>query len=166
MKFSEKWLREWVNPKMDMVELSHQLTMIGHEVNSIELQGTKLDDVVIAEIISVDPHPNADRLSICHVSTGKGKPIKLVCGAPNVRSGIYVPVAKVGATLNNGDFKIKQTLLNGISKGKNLSVYLNHDEYMIVLEAYYTWIADTDLPKGLKVSLGQYVKMLVLKDAE
>ena len=51
-------------------------------------------------------------------------------------------------------------------KGKNLSVYLNHEEYMIVIEANYTWIADTDLPKGLKVSLGQYVKMLVLKDAE
>ena len=51
-------------------------------------------------------------------------------------------------------------------KGKTLSVYLNHEEYMIVIEAYYTWIADTDLPKGLKVSLGQYVKMLVLKDAE
>ena len=51
-------------------------------------------------------------------------------------------------------------------KGKNLSVYLIHEEYMIVIEAYYTCIADTDLPKGLKVSLGQYVKMLVLKDAE
>ena len=51
-------------------------------------------------------------------------------------------------------------------KGKNLSVYLNNEEYYDVLEAYYTWIADPDLPKGLKVSLGQYVKMLVLKDAE
>ena len=93
MKFAETWLREWVNPKLDAEELGQQLTMAGHEVNSIESQGSELKGVVIAEVVDVARHPNADRLSVCQVSTGKGKPVEVVCGAPNVVAGMKSPLA-------------------------------------------------------------------------
>ena len=70
MKFSEKWLREWVDPSMDTAELAHRLTMIGHEVDGLESHGEGLDGVVVGEVLEVKQHPDADRLSVCQVSTG------------------------------------------------------------------------------------------------
>jgi phenylalanyl-tRNA synthetase beta chain len=148
MKFSEKWLRELVNPKMDVVELSHQLTMIGHEVNSIELQGANLDDVVIAEIISVDPHPNADRLSICHVSTGKGKPIKLVCGAPNVAVNMKSPLAVAGVRLADGT-KLGRLKIRGVESNGMLCSAI---ELGLGDEADGIIAFPNDAPTGLELS--------------
>ncbi len=114
MKFAETWLREWVDPKLDAQELAHQLTMAGHEVNSVELQGEALEGVVIAEIVSVEQHPNADRLTVCQVTTGKGKPIEVVCGAPNVVAGMKSPLAVPGVRLPDGT-KMRRSKIRGVA---------------------------------------------------
>ena len=113
MKFAETWLREWVDPKLDAKALGHKLTMAGHEVNSIETQGSGLDGVVIAEVLEVAKHPNADRLSLCQVSTGKGKPVEVVCGAPNVVAGMKSPFASPGVRLPDGT-KLRRSKIRGV----------------------------------------------------
>ena len=113
MKFPETWLREWVDPKLDATELGHKLTMAGHEVNSIEVQGSGLTGVVIAEVLAVGKHPDADRLSVCQVSTGKGKPVEVVCGAPNVVAGMKSPFAAPGVCLPDGT-KLQRSKIRGV----------------------------------------------------
>lgn len=113
MKFSEKWLREWVNPPLDMDELAHRLTMIGHEVDAVEPQGMGLDGVVVGEVVAVEKHPDADRLSVCQVSTGSGDPLEVVCGAPNVVAGMKSPFAPAGTRLPNG-MKLRKSKIRGV----------------------------------------------------
>ena len=113
MKIAESWLREWVNPDLDTESLGHQLTMLGHEVDAIERQGVGLDGVVVGEVLAVEKHPDADRLSVCQVSTGKGKPVTVVCGAPNVVKGMKSPFASPGLTLPNG-VKLKKAKIRGV----------------------------------------------------
>ena len=113
MKIAESWLREWVNPDLDTESLGHQLTMLGHEVQSIERQGDGLDGVIVAEVVDVAKHPDADRLSVCQVSSGKGKPVTVVCGAPNVVTGMKSPLASPGLTLPNG-VKLKKAKIRGV----------------------------------------------------
>jgi len=113
MKFSEKWLREWVNPALDMDELAHRLTMIGHEVDAVEPQGLGLDGVVVGEVLAVKKHPDADRLSVCQVSTGSGDAVEVVCGAPNVVAGMKSPFAPAGTLLPNG-MKLRKSKIRGV----------------------------------------------------
>ena len=113
MKFSEKWLREWVNPSLDMEELAHRLTMIGHEVDAIEPHGQGLDGVVVGEVLAVKKHPDADRLSVCQVSTGSGDALEVVCGAPNVVAGMKSPFAPAGTRLPNG-MKLRKSKIRGV----------------------------------------------------
>ena len=113
MKFSEKWLREWVDPDLDTIALAHRLTMAGHEVDSIEPQGNGLDGVVVGEVLEAKKHPDADRLSVCQVSTGKGKPVEVVCGAPNVVTGMKSPFAPPGIKLPNG-LKLRKAKIRGV----------------------------------------------------
>lgn len=112
MKFSENWLREWVNPKISTEELVAQLTMAGLEVDSVEPAANKFTGVIVGEVLSVEKHPDADKLNVCQVSSGK-KNFQVVCGAPNVAAGQKVPFALVGAELAD-DFKIKQAKLRGL----------------------------------------------------
>lgn len=112
MKFSEQWLREWVNPAISTDELSAQLTMAGLEVDGIEDVAGQFSGVVVGEVVSKEQHPDADKLSLCQVSDGADR-FQVVCGAPNVREGMKVPFAKVGAVLP-GDFKIKKAKLRGV----------------------------------------------------
>ena len=107
MKFSERWVREWVNPRNDTESLVNQLTMAGLEVDSVQSVSGKLENVVFAEIISIDSHPNAENLKICLVSTGSEE-LQIVCGAPNAVPGIRVALACIGAVLPSGE-KIKET---------------------------------------------------------
>ena len=86
MKFSENWLREWVNPKISTEELVAQLTMAGLEVDSVEPAANKFTGVIVGEVLSVEKHPDADKLNVCQVSSGK-KNFQVVCGAPNVAAG-------------------------------------------------------------------------------
>lgn len=111
MKFSEKWLREWVNPPLSTDDLVSQITMAGLEVDGVEPVADKLSQVVVGEIVDTKPHPNADKLQVCLVSKGD-ETVQVVCGAPNARVGIKVPFALVGAKLD--DFKIKKAKLRGV----------------------------------------------------
>ena len=114
MKIAESWLREWVNPDIDTDELGHQLTMLGHEVDAISIEGQGLEGVVVAEVIEVGKHPDADRLSVCKVSTGSRKIIEVVCGAPNVVQGMKSPFAGPGINLPNGT-KLRKTKIRGVT---------------------------------------------------
>ena len=113
MKIAESWLREWVNPDLDTEALSHQLTMLGHEVDGVEYEGAGITDIVIAEVAEVAKHPDADKLSLCKVSDGSGELIDVVCGAPNVFQGMKTPFAKPGVTLPNG-MKLRKAKIRGV----------------------------------------------------
>lgn len=113
MKFSENWLRELVDLQADRAQLAHTLTMAGLEVEELTPLGEGLDGVVVAEIVAAEKHPEADRLQICKVDTGQGEPRQIVCGAPNARVGIRVPLATVGAKLPGG-IAIKAARLRGV----------------------------------------------------
>ena len=113
MKFSENWLREFVNPPVDRAELCQRLTMAGLEVENVEFLGANLGGVVVAEILACEPHPNADKLRVCKVSVGSGEPLQIVCGAPNARPGLKAPLATIGAILQNG-VEIKKAALRGV----------------------------------------------------
>jgi phenylalanyl-tRNA synthetase beta chain len=112
MKFSEKWLREWVNPPVSTDELSDQLSMAGLEVDSIEAVAGEFSGVVVGEIVECGQHPDADKLQVTKINVGDDELLDIVCGAPNCRQGIKVAVAKVGAVLP-GNFKIKKAKLRG-----------------------------------------------------
>ena len=113
MKFSEKWLREIVNPKVDSEKLSYQLTMAGLEVDGITKACEKFYGLFVSEIISIKKHPNADKLHICEVDCGEKELLTIVCGAPNVKQGMRTVLAKVGAQLPNKP-KLKSVLLKGV----------------------------------------------------
>jgi len=113
MKISEQWLRAWVNPPVDSDALAHQLTMAGLEVDDSSPVAVPFSGVVIGEVLTVEQHPDADRLRVTTVNIGQGEPLQIVCGAPNVVVGARVPVATVGAVLPN-DFKIKKGKLRGV----------------------------------------------------
>lgn len=113
MKFSESWLREWVNPGISTDDLAAQLTMAGLEVDAIEPAAGVFSGVVVGAVLDVRPHPDADKLRICQVDAGTGETLQIVCGAPNVAVGMRVPTALVGAQLP-GDLKIKKAKLRGV----------------------------------------------------
>ncbi|MFO7808246.1 phenylalanine--tRNA ligase subunit beta [Guyparkeria sp.] len=111
MLFSENWLRTWIDPQVDTEELAHRLTMAGLEVDAIEPAAPAFDNVVVAEVKTVRPHPDADKLRVTEVFDGETT-WQVVCGAPNVREGLRAPLARVGATLPGG-MKIKKAKLRG-----------------------------------------------------
>ncbi|KKD62405.1 phenylalanine--tRNA ligase [Grimontia sp. AD028] len=112
MKFSESWLREWVNPAVNSEELAHQITMAGLEVDDIEAVAGEFTGVVVGEVVECGQHPDADKLRVTKVNVGGEELLDIVCGAPNCRLGLKVAVATVGAVLP-GDFKIKKAKLRG-----------------------------------------------------
>lgn len=113
MKFSEAWLREWVNPPVSTEELSDQLSMAGLEVDSVTPVAGEFEGVVVGKVVTREQHPNADKLSLCSVDAGQDEMLQIICGAPNVAAGMKVPVAMIGARLP-GDFKIKKAKLRGV----------------------------------------------------
>ena len=112
MKISEQWLREWVNPDISTQDLADQITMAGLEVDSIETAAGEFNGVVVAQVKSVEKHSDADKLNVCQVDAG-GELLQIVCGAANVRQGLLVACATIGAVLP-GDFKIKKSKLRGV----------------------------------------------------
>ncbi len=118
MKFSELWLRTFVDPALGTAELAHALTMAGLEVETLEPAAAPFSKVVVAEVLEVARHPNADRLSVCKVNVGEPAALSIVCGAPNVAAGMRVPCALIGARLTGADgkiFEIKPTKLRGVA---------------------------------------------------
>lgn len=118
MQFSEQWLRTLVNPDITSDALSHLLTMAGLEVEEVEPVAPPFTHVVVAQVMSVERHPNADRLNVCQVDAGTGTLLNIVCGAPNVRPGLKVPCALAGAMLPPGEdgkpFEIRVGKLRGV----------------------------------------------------
>ena len=113
MKFSEKWLREWVNPPVGTDELVSQLTTAGLEVDSTESVGEEIPGVVAARIMQVRPHPDARRLNVCLVQWGPDMAAEVVCGAPNAREGMLAPFAPPGAQIAGGDI-IRASTIRGV----------------------------------------------------
>lgn len=113
MKISEQWLREWINPAYGRDELIARLTMAGLEVDAAVPVAGAFSGVVVAQVVQCDKHPEADKLTVCRVDAGRGEPLTIVCGAQNVRTGIKVPLATVGAVLPN-NLLIKRAQLRGV----------------------------------------------------
>ncbi len=113
MRFSEHWLREWVNPALSAEELGAQLTMAGLELDALEPAAPAFSGVVVARILTAEQHPDADKLRVCQVDDGSGSPVQVVCGAPNARAGLMAAFARVGAQLPGG-LAIKQAKLRGV----------------------------------------------------
>lgn len=114
MKISEQWLREWVAVRQDVKALAERLTLAGLEVGSVAaVVAGPLEGVVVGEILSLAPHPQADRLRVCQVNIGKKAPLTIVCGATNAAVGLKVPTALVGTSMPNGT-KIATNSIRGV----------------------------------------------------
>jgi len=137
MQFSKKWLNELIDGDLGNIDLSNLLTQRGLEVEEVEDLSQISDLVVVAEIIEIQKHPNADRLNVCKVDVGEKEHLQIVCGAPNAKKGIKIPCAKVGAKLDK--FEIKKTKLRGIDSsgmlcsGKELNIS-NESEGILELD--------------------------------
>ena len=119
MQFSESWLRQYVNPSLDSEALGHAMTMAGLEVEEQHSVAPTFTKIVVAQILSAEQHPDADRLRVCKVDAGTGQELQIVCGAPNARAGIKIPCALVGAELPPAEsggkpFLIKVGKLRGV----------------------------------------------------
>lgn len=147
MKFSESWLRTLVDTKLSSEELSHLLTMAGLEVEGLEPVAPQFNDVVVAKVLEVVKHPDADRLNVCKVDAGRGEPTTIVCGAPNVAVGLCVPCALPGAKLP-GDFVIKVAKVRGIESSGMLC---SAKELGIAEEASGLLVLPADAPVGQSI---------------
>lgn len=153
MRFSENWLREWINPAIDTGELVAQLTMAGLEVDSVERAGPSLESVVVGEILDVEPHPEADKLVVCQVAGGNESRLQVVCGAPNARAGLKVPFALVGASLPNG-VNIKKAKLRGV---ESFGMLCGQTELALGDDDSGLWELPEDAPEGKP--LADYLKL-------
>ncbi|KTD59962.1 phenylalanine--tRNA ligase subunit beta [Legionella shakespearei] len=147
MKLSKLWLREWVNFTLTEQKLADQLTMAGLEVDAVSPVAGEFTHVVVAEVLSTKPHPDADKLTLCEVNANTDKPLKIVCGAANVRAGLKVALAMIGAQLPGG-LQIKESRLRGeLSQGMLCSVtelgLAEHSEGIMELEQ--------DAPVGMDI---------------
>ncbi len=145
MKFSENWLRTFINPPLASHALADALTMSGVEVELVEPVAPPFDKVVVAEVLEVQKHPAADRLTVCRVSTGDA-PLQVVCGAPNVRVGIRVPFARIGARLPG--IEIKQAKVRGVESNGMLC---SARELGLADEAVGLLVLPADAPVGADI---------------
>jgi phenylalanyl-tRNA synthetase beta chain len=143
MQFSELWLREWANPALETQELVDQITMAGLEVDAIEAAAGEFSGIVVAQIVSFEKHPEADKLNVCKVTDGTEE-FQIVCGAPNVREGMVIPFAKIGAVLP-GDFKIKKAKLRGV---ESFGMLCAEEEMGISEKSDGLWDLPADAPLG------------------
>lgn len=146
MKFSEHWLRTMANPSLSSEELSHLLTMAGLEVEELDPVAPAFTGVVVAEILSAEKHPDADRLQVCRVKVGDGEPLQIVCGASNARPGLKAPCALVGAALPG--FEIKRAKVRGV---ESFGMMCSAKELGIAEESSGLLELPTDAPVGRDV---------------
>jgi len=160
MQFSEQWLREYTNPAIDTDALSHLLTMAGLEVEGLESVGAEFTKVVIAEIISAEKHPDADRLQLLKVNIGAAEPLQIVCGASNARVGIKAPCALVGAVLPG--FEIKQAKVRGV---ESFGMMCSEKELGLASESAGILELSLDAPIGqdIREFMGLNDKLFTLK---
>lgn len=151
MKISENWLRQWVNPANTSAELGEQLTMLGLELDDITPIAPMFSGVVVGQVITCDKHPDADKLSVTTVNIGTDEHLQIVCGAPNVRAGLKVAVATVGAELppiNDKPFKIKKGKLRGV---ESQGMLCGASELGLIDEIDGLLELDDDAPIGVDV---------------
>ena len=160
MQFSEQWLREYTNPAIDTDALSHLLTMAGLEVEGLDGIGAEFTKVVIAEIVSAEKHPDADRLQRLKVNIGAAEPLQIVCGASNARVGIKVPCALVGAVLPG--FEIKQAKVRGV---ESFGMMCSEKELGLAAESAGILELPADAPVGqdIREFLGLNDQLFTLK---
>ena len=162
MKVPLSWLKEFVNLEdLTAEEIAKKLTLAGSEISSIETTGGDIPGVIIGKVLSVSKHPDADKLSICKVDVGDDT-LSIVCGAPNVREGIFVPVAMIGAKLPNGLTIKKASIRSFESRGMLCSrTELGYDE---IEGIYGIWILDEEINKaGLNTEeiIGKPISLIV-----
>lgn len=149
MKFSESWLREWVNPDIGVHQLVDEITMAGLEVDAVEAVAGEFSKVIVGEIISVQPHPDADKLRVCQVAGAPEGELQVVCGAPNARTGIKVPFALIGAELPPGEdgkkFSIKKSKLRGV---ESFGMLCGQTELQVGDDDSGLWELPLDAPTG------------------
>ncbi|NDJ57301.1 phenylalanine--tRNA ligase subunit beta [Enterobacteriaceae bacterium 4M9] len=153
MKFSELWLREWVNPALDSAALSEQITMAGLEVDGVEPVAGEFHGVVVGEVVECGQHPNADKLRVTKVNVGGDRLLDIVCGAANCRQGLKVAVATIGAVLP-GDFKIKAAKLRGEPSEGMLCSFSElgiSDDHSGIIELPHDAPIGTDIREYLKL---------------
>jgi phenylalanyl-tRNA synthetase beta chain len=153
MKFSESWLREWVNPDIATDTLVEQLTMAGLEVDAVEAVAGDFSKVIVGEIVAIEQHPDADKLRVCQVRGAEDGDKQVVCGAPNARLGLKAPFAQVGAKLP-GDFKIKKAKLRGV---ESLGMLCGQTELEAGDDDTGLWELPVDAPVG--VDLREFLKL-------
>ena len=147
MEISLNWLKQYVRISLSPEELEKGLTQLGIEC-TFDTPALSFTNVVLGRVTECNPHPGSDHLSVCQVDVGESTDHQIVCGAPNVKKDILVAVAKVGATLSNGNFTLKKVKLRGVESrgmicsGKELQL---NDDYEGIL------ILDSDLPPGTPI---------------
>ena len=156
MQFSELWLREWANPSISTQQLVDQITMAGLEVDAVEAAAGEFSGIVVAQILSFEQHPDADKLNVCKVSDGSDE-FQIVCGAPNVRVGMKMPFAKIGALLPSeeaGGFKIKKAKLRGV---ESFGMLCAEEELGLADKSDGLWELPNDAPLG--VCMREYLNL-------
>jgi phenylalanyl-tRNA synthetase beta chain len=146
MKFSENWLRAFVNPSLTSEALAHSLTMAGLEVEAMESVAPPFDKIVVGHVLATEPHPGADRLKLTQVDVGAAVPLSIVCGAPNVAPGMKVPCALVGAMLPG--LTIKQAKVRGVESNGMLC---SEKELGLSEESNGLMALPTDAPVGANI---------------
>ncbi len=146
MKFSENWLRTYVNPALDSSQLAHALTMAGLEVEALEPVAPAFEKIVVAEVLSLEKHPNADRLNVCQVNVGAAQALQIVCGATNVHAGARVPCALVGAELPG--ISIKQAKVRGV---ESFGMLCSAKELGLAEESSGLLLLPSDAPVGTSI---------------
>ncbi len=147
MQISEAWLREYVNPAITTAQLVEQLTMAGLEVDSVTPAAAVFSGVVVGQVVAMQPHPDADRLRVCQVEVGEAEPLQIVCGASNVRIGLKIPAALIGAVLP-GDFKIKKSKLRG---EESFGMLCSEKELGLAIDADGLMELADDAPVGVDI---------------
>ncbi|MDO9271329.1 MAG: phenylalanine--tRNA ligase subunit beta [Methylobacter sp.] len=147
MQISEAWLREYVDPAISTEQLVEQLTMAGLEVDSVTPAAAVFNGVVVGEVLAMEQHPDADRLRVCQVAVGEAEPLQIVCGASNVRVGLKIPAALIGAALP-GDFKIKKSKLRGI---ESFGMLCSEKELGLATDANGLMELAADAPVGIDI---------------
>ncbi len=161
MQFSESWLRTLVNPPLDIDQLAHLLTMAGLEVEALDPVAPAFSQVVVAQILTAEKHPDADKLRLCTVDVGEALPLQIVCGAPNAAVGLKVPCARVGAELP-GNFRIKAAKVRGI---ESFGMLCSAKELGTAEESSGLLVLPEDAPVGTRIRdyLGLDDKLFTLK---
>lgn len=154
MKISLHWLRDWVDPGSDVPHLAHALTMAGLEIEAVHRAGPDLPGVIVAEVRGVEPHPDAEKLKVCRVWTGREE-LQIVCGASNVRVGMKAPLATLGSQLPGG-MEIKKAKLRGV---ESFGMLCSAKELTLAEESSGLY----DLPQDLKTGV-PLVEALSLAD--